>query len=142
MTQEAEQLVADMAEAIEKLDDTRMMEVVGVAQALAELRSSLDGVDELLNERRFEEASARGYRDVSSNFIFLQRTLAALQAAEFKKHELVQTVALKAKLSYEEAAPFVECKLKSSIPREPGQTMSSREEVKKRLRERFGHSLE
>lgn len=138
MTKEAEKLVAEMTEIIEDLDETRIMEVVGVAQAVSELRSSLSRIEALLDERRFEEASACGYGEISSNFVFLQRTLAGLQAAEHKKQEIVQTVALRGKLSYEEAAPFVESRLKSSVPKKPGQVAADSEHIRRRLREKFG----
>ncbi|KIC35402.1 hypothetical protein RA27_22895 [Ruegeria sp. ANG-R] len=67
---------------LQALDDGIVGEVIGVAQAVGDLRKSLDDLDKLLDARKFEKASDLGYRDIGSNFIFLQRTLAGLQSAE------------------------------------------------------------
>lgn len=40
-----------------------------------ELRKALDAIGDALDERRFEAPAALGYGDITSAFIFLQRTL-------------------------------------------------------------------
>ncbi len=108
----------NMSEDIKSLDNEMIMEVVGVAQALDELQKAIDKVNICLEKREFSEASSLGYGDVSTAFIFLQRTLGGLQQAEHKKHSLISEFTMQAKLSsYEEAAPFIESMMESTKPR-------------------------
>jgi hypothetical protein len=43
------------------VDEELMLEVVGVAQALGELRKALDDVDACMDRRDFEKAADLGY---------------------------------------------------------------------------------
>ena len=64
---------------IETLDNSILMETVGVAMAIDKLRESLNRVESHLNDREFEKASHVGYQEVAYNFVYVQRTLAGLQ---------------------------------------------------------------
>jgi uncharacterized protein (DUF1778 family) len=108
-------LVDAKAAAIAALDDGLMMEVVGVAMALDELRKALDGLETHLDERAFEEASHVGYQDVAHSFVYLQRTLAGLQTAAQQKEALISTLAQEANVAYETVAPYVEEKMQSAL---------------------------
>ncbi|KZX91686.1 MULTISPECIES: hypothetical protein [unclassified Sulfitobacter] len=50
---------------LETVDQAMMGEVVGVAQAVGDLRKALDELDGQLDARRFEKAAALGYQDGS-----------------------------------------------------------------------------
>ncbi len=52
-------------------------------------------IDVCLDKRNFDKASSLGYNEVSSAFVFLQRTLGGLQSAQLKKEELISEVAMK-----------------------------------------------
>uniref|UniRef100_UPI00262C53AA hypothetical protein n=1 Tax=uncultured Jannaschia sp. TaxID=293347 RepID=UPI00262C53AA len=78
---------------IARLDDTLIMDVAGVAQATDEMRQALDALDQLLDAQAFERAAQLGYRDIASAFVFLQRTLGALQGSEHDRSALVSEVA-------------------------------------------------
>jgi hypothetical protein len=108
-------LVDAKAAAIAALDDALMMEVVGVAMALDELRKALDGLEAHLDERAFEEASHVGYQDVAHSFVYLQRTLAGLQTAAQQKEALISTLAQEANVAYEAVAPYVEERMQSTL---------------------------
>jgi len=71
---DARAVVASMRAAIARLDDEFVGEVVGVAQALDELRKALRRIEICLDTRELEKASRIGYGSVADNFIFLQRT--------------------------------------------------------------------
>lgn len=117
MTDEVEQVIGSMRKRIDAIDEALIMEVVGVAQALDELRKALDEVDACLDSRDFEEAADLGYRSVSSGFIFLQRTLGALKSQNDQKSVVVSEVAVKLVCAYEEALPHVEAAMQSAHPR-------------------------
>ena len=68
---------------IETIDNTILMETVGVAMAIDKLRESLDKVESYLDDREFEKASHVGYQDVAHDFVYVQRTLAGLQTAAY-----------------------------------------------------------
>ena len=110
-----EKIIGDAMTEIKMVDDLLIMEVSGVAQALDELRKSLDKVDACLDTRVFDKASSLGYSEVSSAFVFLQRTLGGLQSAQLKKEELISEVAMKSDSnSYEYVEPFVNKKMVSA----------------------------
>lgn len=110
-----EQTITEATAEIAAVDELLMMEVVGVAQALSQLRKALDKVDECLDKRNFSKASDLGYSDVASEFIFLQRTLGGLQSAQHQKEGLISEIAIKANArSYEEVEPFVNEKMDSA----------------------------
>jgi len=92
-----------------------MMEVVGVTMALDELRKALDVLQAHLDERAFEEASQVGYQDVAHHFMYLQRTLAGLQAVTQQKTALISSLAQEANVAYENVAPYVEEKMQSAL---------------------------
>jgi hypothetical protein len=117
MTDEVEQVIGSMRERIDAIDEALIMEVVGVAQALDELRKALDEVDACLDSRDFEKAADLGYRSVSSGFIFLQRTLGALKSQNDQKSVVVSEVAVKLVCAYEEALPHVDAAMQSAHPR-------------------------
>lgn len=109
----AESIIASMREQIDAVDEKTIMAVVGVRQALDELRKALVEVDACLDSRNFEKASALGYNSVSSEFIFLQRTLGELNGLCLAKDEIVQEVAVKLECAYEDAQPHVDAVMES-----------------------------
>lgn len=113
----AESIVASMREQITTVDEKTFIALAGTAQALDELRKALVEVDACLGNRDFEKASALGYDSVSSEFIFLQRTLGELNGLCLDKAAIVQEVAFKLRCAYEEALPHVDAVMKSSHPR-------------------------
>jgi len=90
---------------------------IGVAEAIRRSRSALDDIDQGLAERKYHTASQMGYGDITSNFIFLQRTLGALQTAYDNKTVFVSKIAGLTSSSYEEVEPFVDAKLSAMKPR-------------------------
>ncbi len=102
---------------IQEIDDNFFGCSIGVAEAIDRTRMALNDIDQMIAKRRFQESSMLGYGDVTSNFIFLQRTLGALQTAYDNKTKLVSEIACQTKRAYEEVEPYVDAKLSSMIPR-------------------------
>ncbi|EEE35418.1 hypothetical protein RKLH11_4094 [Rhodobacteraceae bacterium KLH11] len=96
---------------LQSLEDGIIGEVIGVAQAIDELRKSLDQLSMLLNERKFGKASDLGYREIASNFVFLQRTLAGLQSVDQDVSSCISDMAGDLECSYED----IEADVKSKI---------------------------
>jgi len=112
----AEPVIAPMRERIDALDQEIMGEVVGVAQAIGELRKTLSKVSACLDSRVFYKASSLGYGPVAEMFVFLQRTLGGLQGLCGDKEALVSEVAMKLGCAYEDALPHVDALMKSPHP--------------------------
>ncbi len=115
-------LVTQKKSDIETLDDSFFGNVGGVSQAISQLKDALEKVDRCIGNREFQQASNLGYSDVSSEFIFLQRVLGALNDTVNQKDILIQDICLELcneleKISYEEVAPFVTQKMESLKPR-------------------------
>lgn len=100
-----------------RLDEAIMLDAVGVAQAATDLRVALDAFDDLLDERRLEKAAALGYRDIASAFVFLQRTLGALQGTDHDLSAVVSEVAAATGRSYEDVEPAVLTRIGAMRPR-------------------------
>ena len=100
---------------IETIDNTILMETVGVAMAIDKLRESLDKVESHLDDREFEKASHVGYQDVAHNFVYVQRTLAGLQTAAYQKEALISHISQEANTSYEDVAPYVDHKMQTAV---------------------------
>lgn len=79
-----EDIISTMTDRIEDVDESIVAEVIGVSQAIGQLRKALDKLDNLLDKRKFSEACQLGYDDIASEFIFLQRTLGGLQDIQHK----------------------------------------------------------
>lgn len=108
--------------AIEKREDEiaaiewdLMNDSVGVLQAQDLLRKALDETVELLKKDHYERATALGYSDVTSNFVFLQRTMGCLNMNAMKKRGVIQDVALETLLAYELVEPQVNAAFKKSL---------------------------
>jgi len=106
---------------IETVDNDFIGEVIGVAQAIGGLKEALEKINKCLDQRQFEKASNLGYSDVSSEFIFLQRTLGGLNHTVSQKDKIIQDICIELcseleNLSYEEVAPLVEKKMTSLEP--------------------------
>lgn len=114
---EIETILDERADDLRSIDDMIFGDVVGVAQAAGQLRDALDAIDTCLDERRFEAAAALGYGDVSSAFIFLQRTLGGLQTADFQKQALISDIAGVVGCAYEDVEPHVDARLKCTQPK-------------------------
>lgn len=97
--------------ALRGLDQQLAIESAGVAQALDALRKALDEVESRLVEKNHEEVADLGYRDVSSEFIFLQRTMGRLQSAAHELSSAISEIAGGSSLSCEQVEPFVKTAL-------------------------------
>jgi hypothetical protein len=110
---EMQKAIAAILPEIQKVDNKFIGEVVGVAQALDELRRALDQVAAALDRREFEKASTLGYGAVAEMFVFVQRTLGGLQGLVGEKESLVAAVAMRLKCTYEDALPHVNAVMQS-----------------------------
>lgn len=128
-------LLDEVPDAIETVDENLMMGVVGVSQAIGQLKQALKKVDKCLNKRQFSKASHLGYKDVASEFIFLQRTLGDLQGLQHDKDKLIQDIAMKAETSYETIQPLLDERLKSAKPRDPNAPRLTKKELKAKFQE-------
>jgi len=117
MAENLKNVLNDLKERIKVVDDALILEVVAVARATDTLRKELDKVDDCLDRRAFEEAANLGYRGVSSEYVFLQRTLGSLTGVEQVKQELISHIAQRTGQSYEKVAPEVEKLMHSAKPK-------------------------
>jgi hypothetical protein len=127
--QTAGPVVAAARERIATLDDEFFGEMVGVSQAIDELRKALDRVEACLDSRDFGKASTLGYGPVAETFIFLQRTLGGLQAICMEKEALVSEIAAKLGCAYEDALPHVEAIMESTHPLTEEQRRKARKSI-------------
>ena len=109
-------LVASRRKELAALDDEFFAEVVGVAQAIDALRRALSKISMPLEAPQYEKASALGFKEVASEFVFLQRTLGGLQGACLEKERLVQDLAFALRCPYEDVLPKVDALLASTRP--------------------------
>lgn len=114
-----EELIPDYLKDIQTIDEEIILDATSVAQAVDELRTALEKIDEHLDNRKFEEASQAGYGEVSSNFIFLQRVLGALQTSCDKRDSLISDISAEAKLPFEETWEVVRKRMNSTKPKNP-----------------------
>ncbi len=121
---------------LEAVDQVVMGEVVGVAQAIGDLRKALDVLDGLLDDRQFEKAAASGYQNIASAFIFLQRTLGGLQSAEFNRHAFISSIAEELQCAHEDVEPLVAARFQCLKPR-PKLTGEELAAAKARLQRRM-----
>ncbi|HKY40311.1 MAG TPA: hypothetical protein VJN18_30465 [Polyangiaceae bacterium] len=133
-SRKAERLVASRRNELAALDDEFFAEVVGVAQAIDALRRALSKISMALDTRQYEKASALGYEEVASEFVFLQRTLGGLQGACLKKEGLVQDLAFALRCPYEEVLPKVDALLASARPIDRKQRIANRKKAAPRIR--------
>ena len=94
----------------ERLDEVELniaIEAAGVAQAVDALRKALDQVEDRLRNRQYETVANLGYRDVASEFIFLQRTMGSLLTAALRRASLISDIAGQTRMSYEVVEPLV-----------------------------------
>jgi hypothetical protein len=148
-SRKAERLVAARRKDLAALDDEFFAEVVGVAQAIDGLRRALSKVSLALDARQYEKASALGYQEVASEFVFLQRTLGGLQGACVEKERLVQDLAFALRCPYEDVLPKVDALLVSARPIDPKQRLANKKKAAPRIRaaikaltKKFGNDAE
>lgn len=115
--EKADRVVSARRREIAAVDDEIIHDVVGVAQAIDDLRKALNEVETCIDRRQFEAAADVGYDSVSSGFVFLQRTLGGLHERCMDKTKIVQEIAAVLGCAYEEAAPHVDAVMKSAHPR-------------------------
>jgi hypothetical protein len=149
LSRKAKRLVAARSKELAALDDEFFAEVVGVAQAIDALRKALSKLSAALDARQYEKASALGYEEVASEFVFLQRTLGGLQGACLHKEALVQGLAFELRCPYEDILPKVDAQLASARPIDRKQRMANRKKAAPRisaaveaLEQRFGGDAE
>lgn len=116
-----ENIISQKKNEIKTIDDAFIGEVIGVTQALDQLKKALKKIDICLVHREFEKASNLGYSDVSSEFIFLQRCLGGLNDTVRQKEKLIQDVCLELckeldNVRSEEVAALVEQEIESLKP--------------------------
>jgi len=116
-----ERAVENNKDNISAIDDDFYGDMLGVAQAIGQLKEALDKVSTCLNQREFEQASALGYSDVSSEFIFLQRCLGSLNDTVMQKEKLTQEICIEVSkelksVKNEEVAVLVENQMESLKP--------------------------
>lgn len=124
------------ASELEAVDTAIIGEVMGVAQAIGDLRKALDALDGLLDDRQFEKAAALGYQDIASAFVFLQRTLGGLLSADLSRHEFTSRIAETLQCSFEQAEPHVAERLECLKPK-PNLTEEELTEARARLQRRI-----
>jgi len=66
------------------------------------LRSALDKVEKCLDGQQYREVANLGYRDVSSEFIFLQRTMATINDKALARTRTIQEIAAESKVAYDD----------------------------------------
>ena len=118
-----ENIISQKKNEIKNIDDAFIGNVIGVAQALEQLKDALKKIDACLDQRDFEKASSLGYNDVSSEFIFLQRCLGSLNDTVRQKDKITQDICLKLcneldNVRNEEVAPLVEQEIESLTPKD------------------------
>jgi hypothetical protein len=133
-SRKAERLVAARRKELAALDDEFFAGVVGVAQAIDALRKALRKLSSTLDARQYEKASALGYEEVASEFVFLQRTLGGLQGACLHKEAPVQGLAFELRCPYEELLPKVDALLTSAHPIDRKQRIANRRAAAPRIR--------
>ncbi len=106
---------------IKEVDEAFFGNVIGVSQAIGELRKALKKVSECLDKREFQKASTLGYQDVSLEFVFLQRTLGGLNDVVMQKEKIVSDICLELSgelegIRYEEVEPLVDKEIDSLKP--------------------------
>lgn len=116
------------------MDDEFFAEVVGVAQAIDALRRALSKLSTALDARQYEKASALGYEEVASEFVFLQRTLGGLQGACLHKEGLVQNLAFALRCPYQDVLPKVDALLTSTRPIDRKKRIANRKKAAPRIR--------
>lgn len=87
-------IVVRKKEYIQKIIDESLGAVVGSAQAVDGLRKALDKVEQCIDLHEFDKASALGYGDISSEFIFLQRVLGSINDISTARQRLIQNIAI------------------------------------------------
>jgi hypothetical protein len=122
---------------IERVNMSIFGDMMGVSQALDELRKGLDKVEHCLDAREFFRASSLGYNEVASAFIFLQRTLGGLQSAADEKDTLIGEICVASGVGvYEEVAPYVKKVMPALQPLTPEQKKKNREAARKMFRQK------
>ncbi len=116
-----DRIIAQKKNEIKDIEDGFFGEVIGVSQALSQLKNALEKVNICLDRREFEKASSLGYGDVSSEFIFLQRCLGGLNDTVGKKQKLIQDVCIDLceeldNVRNEEITPLIEQEIESLNP--------------------------
>lgn len=114
-------IIAQKRNDIKQIDESFFGDVIGVSQAIGQLKEALEKVDACLDQREFEKASSLGYDDISSAFIFLQRCLGGLNDTVRQKDKLIQDICLELcnkldNVRNEDVAPFVEQEIESLKP--------------------------
>jgi hypothetical protein len=145
----AERLVAARRKELAASDDEFFAGVGGVAQAIDALRKALSKLNSALDARQYEKASALGYEEVASEFVFLQRTLGGLQGACLHKEALVQGLVFELRCPYEDLLPKVDALLASARPINRKQRIANRKKAAPRIRaaiealtKKFGNDAE
>jgi hypothetical protein len=94
-------------ESLKEVDFALLIERAGVRQAEDLLRKALDTLKLLLDNNEDEAAADLGYSDISSNYIFLQRTLGGLKLAALNRSSAISDIAADTHQSHETVTPYV-----------------------------------
>ncbi|MGN6133014.1 MAG: hypothetical protein ACTHOU_00885 [Aureliella sp.] len=85
-----------------------LIESVPVIQSADALKKSVDEIVGCINSDQFELAADLGYRDLSSNFVWLQRSLGGVKIAALECSQAISDVAGDCGLAFEQVKPFVD----------------------------------
>lgn len=96
-----------MAERFDDAYHAMSVAMAGVAQASDHLRTAIDAVASSMDRNDCEGAAALGYADVSSAYIFLQRTLGDLQSTGHVRSNLIVEIAGQVAYSFEEVVSLL-----------------------------------
>jgi len=119
MSEEIEKILLAYQTDLESYEEDRINALIGVQQAVQQLKDGLVVLRHLMETEQIETASAYGYNEISSGFVFVQRTLAGAYDVELKKQDIITSVAGKVKRSYEEVEPVVEKSLELLRQKDP-----------------------
>ncbi|MEM7782153.1 MAG: hypothetical protein AAF939_13190 [Planctomycetota bacterium] len=100
-------IIESFAESLDEVQLQLVIQSAGVAQAIDALRKALDKTERCLRGGKYEEVANLGYRDVSSEFIFLQRTMGAINEDAMQRSSVISDICREAKLAYEVVEPHV-----------------------------------
>ncbi len=119
-------IIDENENSINEIDENLRHDSLGIAQAIDQLKQALEKVEDAINNRDFEHASALGYHEVSSEFVFLQRCLGRLNDTACKKSSLAQNITMEVaqhtsdtRMSYEHISPMIDEKISFVTPHTP-----------------------
>jgi hypothetical protein len=87
------------------------LEISCTLEGVEELRNHLEQLETLLQNRLYESASALGYHEVSTGFVYVQRCLGGIEELHLDEQLLVQELARERQCYEEEARDALEAEI-------------------------------